>query len=130
MVSPGFRRGPSDFEIVTSAFEAETRVQLMRGMSWDQLALLEDGSLDWVYLDAGHDFDSVTRDLAAVLPKLRAGGIIAGHDFVRWGSHGFRGGVVEAVVRFCVREDFGLVGFTFEANYPPSYAIRHLSVAE
>jgi predicted O-methyltransferase YrrM len=56
------------------------RVRLLRGCSWEQLALVPDGGLNWVYLDAAHDFDSVVRDLNAVLPKLRPGGIVAGHD--------------------------------------------------
>jgi hypothetical protein len=118
-----------DLAVVEEAFAREIatgRVKLLRGTSWEMASTLDDRSLDWVYLDAGHDFDSITRDLEAVLPKMKPGGIIAGHDYVRWGRHGYRCGVIEAVTEVCMREDWGLVGLTFEANYPPSFAIAPL----
>ncbi len=40
-----------------------------------------DGSLDFVFLDADHEYDAVTADIAAWWPKIRHGGILAGHDF-------------------------------------------------
>eukprot|EP00927_Polykrikos_kofoidii_P063417 TRINITY_DN58221_c0_g1_i1.p1 TRINITY_DN58221_c0_g1~~TRINITY_DN58221_c0_g1_i1.p1 ORF type:complete len:406 (-),score=69.25 TRINITY_DN58221_c0_g1_i1:112-1329(-) len=39
-------------------------------------------SLDFVYLDARHDFAGVVADVNAWWPKVRVGGIFAGHDFV------------------------------------------------
>lgn len=41
-----------------------------------------DGSLDFVYLDGNHAKDYVLEDLTAWCPKVRVGGIVAGHDFV------------------------------------------------
>ena len=41
-----------------------------------------DGVLDFVYIDAAHDFVSVVNDLNAWTPKVRKGGIISGHDYV------------------------------------------------
>lgn len=40
-----------------------------------------DGSLDAVYIDAEHDEESVRADIRAWLPKVKKGGIFAGHDF-------------------------------------------------
>lgn len=40
-----------------------------------------DGSLDLVFLDAGHEYASIRADIEAWFPKVRSGGIIAGHDF-------------------------------------------------
>jgi len=39
-------------------------------------------SLDFVYLDADHWLPAVIADLQAWLPKVRPGGVIAGHDYV------------------------------------------------
>lgn len=39
-------------------------------------------SLDFVYLDARHDYASVLEDLEAWFDKVRPGGIIAGHDYI------------------------------------------------
>jgi len=122
-------RRETDLETVQRDLAAEINsgtVLLRRGYSWEQIGALADESLDWVYLDAGHDYDSVVKDLEAVLPKLKPGGTIAGHDFVRWGRFGYRCGVVEAVTQFCVQQDFALTGLTFEGAYPPSFAIRSL----
>tara|TARA_R110002167_G_scaffold338024_1_gene545583 strand:+ start:1723 stop:2364 length:642 start_codon:yes stop_codon:yes gene_type:complete len=41
----------------------------------------QDCSLDFVYIDASHDYDNVKRDLEIWLPKIKLGGIIAGHDY-------------------------------------------------
>lgn len=39
-------------------------------------------SLDFVYLDARHDYGAVLEDLGAWFEKLRPGGILSGHDYV------------------------------------------------
>ena len=39
-----------------------------------------DASLAGVFIDAAHDYDSVLADLKAWRPKVKEGGIIAGHD--------------------------------------------------
>lgn len=43
----------------------------------------EDGFLDFVYIDANHDYSHVTEDLTEWCPKVRSGGIISGHDYVQ-----------------------------------------------
>lgn len=40
-----------------------------------------DGSLDFVYVDARHDRKGVLVDLRAYWPKLKVGGVFAGHDY-------------------------------------------------
>jgi hypothetical protein len=42
----------------------------------------EDGYFDFMYVDARHDFKGVWEDLQHYWPKLRVGGIFAGHDYV------------------------------------------------
>ena len=39
-------------------------------------------SLDFVYIDARHDYDGCLEDIVAWYPKLKKGGLIAGHDFI------------------------------------------------
>jgi predicted O-methyltransferase YrrM len=52
-----------------------------RGISWEQAAAFEDASLDYVMIDADHAYEAVAKDIAAWLPKIRPGGILAGHDY-------------------------------------------------
>jgi len=40
-------------------------------------------SLDFVYIDGRHDRDSVAADIAAWWPRVRCGGVLAGHDYNR-----------------------------------------------
>lgn len=49
-------------------------------------------NLDFVFIDADHDYENCRDDIAAWLPKVRKGGIIAGHDY-----DGTFPGVVRAV---------------------------------
>ena len=44
--------------------------------------LIPDASLDYIYIDARHDYCGVKEDLLMYWPKLREGGIFAGHDYV------------------------------------------------
>ena len=55
--------------------------------------LFEDGSVDVCFIDADHSYDGMVRDLHAWHPKIKSGGILAGHDYSRedWP------GVVQAV---------------------------------
>ena len=38
-------------------------------------------SIDFIYIDAEHTYESVKKDLELYLPKLKVGGIIGGHDY-------------------------------------------------
>lgn len=42
----------------------------------------KDEYFDFIYVDARHDFKGVYEDLITWWPKLRKGGIYAGHDYV------------------------------------------------
>ena len=54
----------------------------MRLTSMRAVKNFKDGSLDFVYIDGLHDFDNVIMDLIHWVPKVRKGGIVAGHDFI------------------------------------------------
>jgi len=43
--------------------------------------LFGDASLDWVHLDARHDYVSVKADIDAWLPKVKHGGWLSGDDY-------------------------------------------------
>lgn len=56
-------------------------VQLLISTSTAAAALFADASLSWVHLDARHEYDSVTADIAAWAPKVAAGGWLSGDDY-------------------------------------------------
>jgi predicted O-methyltransferase YrrM/GR25 family glycosyltransferase involved in LPS biosynthesis len=50
-------------------------------------ALFEDESLDFVFIDASHEYDDVRNDITAWLPKIKNNGTIAGHDYYTNPNH-------------------------------------------
>lgn len=59
-----------------------------------------DNSLDFVYLDADHSVAAVQEDIAAWYPKVRHGGLLAGHDFLDGTTNECEFGVKTAVERW------------------------------
>ena len=56
-------------------------VTLFKGTSHDAVSRVKDRSLDFVYIDGNHLEPFVTDDLHSWEPKVRRGGILAGHDY-------------------------------------------------
>jgi len=56
-------------------------VEIIQSPSLEASNQFPDESLDMVYIDANHSYESVLEDLHAWSKKVRPGGIIAGHDF-------------------------------------------------
>lgn len=52
-----------------------------RTISWDAADNYEDDYFDFIYIDAGHNYEDVCKDIDAWMPKLKVGGIISGHDY-------------------------------------------------
>lgn len=74
------------FYAETAARLAPYKATLVRQFSTEAAKDVPDGSLDFVYIDGNHNIENVIADLAAWSPKVRPGGIVAGHDFLphRW----------------------------------------------
>lgn len=69
--------------------------------------LFADKSIDFVFIDACHEYESVRDDIESWLPKVKNGGIIAGHDYVdRWP------GVIRAVAE-CLPASVKILGDTW-----------------
>ena len=74
-------------------------VKLIKAWSMDAVKDFADESLDFVFIDANHDFEHVVEDIAAWSKKVRKGGIVCGHDYVK--SQKYKFGVVDAVNGWC-----------------------------
>ena len=56
---------------------------IMRAFSEDAVKHIPDNSLDFIFIDAAHDFFHVTQDIYLWERKVKNGGIVSGHDFKR-----------------------------------------------
>jgi len=113
---------------VRTRFAAEIaadRVRIDHGLSIEVMAGYPDGLFDWIYIDTDHGYAVTAAELELARCKVRAGGIIAGHDYTigNWDG-GVRYGVVEAVHGFCVEHDWELFLLTHETDRHLSFAIR------
>jgi len=91
--TPAFKDNPElmeDVKILSSLYNEQLTKTNTRHLisdikqdSAEAAHVFQDDSVDFVFLDANHDHDWVKRDILAWLPKVRKGGIIAGHDATR-----------------------------------------------
>lgn len=56
-------------------------VRPIRLESTEAAQMYRDSSLDFVFLDADHSFQAVCRDIEEWAPKVKPGGVLAGHDY-------------------------------------------------
>lgn len=57
------------------------KVIYLKGESKDMVHKVRNRSLSFVYLDGNHSYGGVLNDLKIWLPKIKKGGIMAGHDY-------------------------------------------------
>lgn len=124
------RYGQEKYDGVVRRFakeiEAES-VEIIRARSEEAAALIEDGSLDWVYIDSDHSYATTKKELELYSAKLRPGGILSGHDYAQGNLRkALKYGVVEAVHEFCVSNDWEFAYLTMEQPSNPSFALRKL----
>lgn len=106
------------FGIFTSACNVNDIITPIQGKSLDVVSQFEDESIDFIFVDASHDYENVLADITAWYPKLKPGGLIAGDDYTDCWF-----GVIKAVNEYFIDKTvFFLNG---NLNYPYSSKIWH-----
>ena len=77
-------------------------IKPIREYSWDGAKYFKDNSCHFIFIDAGHSYESFTKDLEAWYPKMKSGGIFAGHDII--GES-----IQKALKEFCVKNNINKV---------------------
>ena len=84
---PGYREHVSQEKLDGFLEITKNRLQghdfrVVRKPSIEAAKDFPDNSIDFVYIDGNHEFSYVVADICAWYPKVRSGGIVAGHDFI------------------------------------------------
>lgn len=58
----------------------KNRFELLKMKSVDAAAVLEDDAYDFVFIDGDHSIKAVLGELEMYVPKIKKGGLVAGHD--------------------------------------------------
>lgn len=72
---------------ISNAQELQSKFNFFNAIKSDTASaaeLFKDESLEFVFIDADHSAKGVTRDIEAWLPKVKKGGVLAGHDYGNW----------------------------------------------
>jgi len=85
----------------------DTNCEVIKSDSIEYSKLVPDESLDWVYIDADHRYDTAKADIEVWFPKVRKGGVISGHDYIKdYIVSGQEFGVWKAVDEFCEKNGY------------------------
>tara|TARA_Y100001938_G_C8065414_1_gene419866 strand:- start:276 stop:836 length:561 start_codon:yes stop_codon:yes gene_type:complete len=106
-------------ELVGRLFKREIEqgtVELHREYGGNFLYGLENDYLDWIYIDACHDYKSVSIEIENALHKVKKGGFIMGHDYVT-NCQVWKAGVIRAVNEHIQAGKIKMVGISIE-RYP------------
>jgi predicted O-methyltransferase YrrM len=63
---------------------AKYNCELIKKTSMEAIKDFEPESLDFVYIDANHDYEHVSEDIEAWAKIVKHGGIVSGHDYGHW----------------------------------------------
>lgn len=72
--------------------------KIMRMTSMEAVRWVPDESLDFVFLDANHEYEYVLEDIIEWTKKVKVGGIVAGHDYKVDPVRNY--GVIEAIQKY------------------------------
>lgn len=81
------------------------QVVLKKNYSYEVVNTFKDEYFDFIYIDSCHLYPAVKNDLNIFLPKLKKGGIMAGHDYFEYDNFG----VIEAVDEFCTQHNYEMI---------------------
>lgn len=85
-------------------------VKICHGYTFDVVKEFPDEYFDFIFVDADHTYEGVSRDLVDWWPKVKKGGVFSGHDYVERRYRGVNGkvikfGVVRAVDEFVAKNN-------------------------
>lgn len=108
------------------------RSTMLRQNSLVAAQMFSDDFFDFIYIDSWHIYKHIKREIELYWPKLKSGGILAGHDYVDgWTDqrtdifHPY--GVIQAVDEFSKRENQTI--HLLDPNWPSWWTIKNRDIS-
>lgn len=94
--------------------------QIIRKYSIQAMGDFQDDSLDFVFIDANHDYNHCLEDIKGWYKKVKKGGIVSGHDYIRRKGQEHLYGVKQAVQDFCQQNNISKL-IIYRGDSSPSW---------
>ena len=98
------------------------RSKILRMTSSEAANFLKTEILDFIYIDANHSYEEAKKDIELWWPKLRKGGIFAGHDYLEGVLSSTVYGVKKAVDEFAKKYKQKI--FMTSEKWPTWYLVK------
>ncbi len=106
-------------------------VEVRQGFSAELLSAFPDETFDFIYIDAGHDYENVLKDTAAAVKKLKKDGLLIFNDYTILDVFSLEGyGVVQAVNELLVGGEWKVSGFALQHHMFCDIALTRNSDAD
>lgn len=114
---------------VAQSFAPRVAVSVVRNFSYDAVNLYPDCYFDFVYVDAVHDYEGALNDMIDWWPKVRSGGLLAGHDMIDAIQHEPGGrssifGVKTAVEHFAIGVRRQVWNVAMQEGWPSFFIVK------
>lgn len=86
---------------------------VLKGLSGEMISQIPDDSLVFAYIDGDHSYKGCYSDLFSIWPKIKRGGVLAGHDYLNM-NYGVNKAVKDFVLNHCIQER--ILGFTIHTT--------------
>jgi hypothetical protein len=64
-----------------NSIEQSNKVEFLEMTSTEASSKIEDSSLDFIFIDGDHSYERAYEDFCNYYPKVKSGGLFAGHDY-------------------------------------------------
>ena len=85
-------------EFIQNIYSVSNRINVIKNYSKNASQYYDNCSLDFVFIDAHHTYESVKEDIDCWYPKIKIGGVLAGHDFWKESYFEYNSDVNNAVI--------------------------------
>lgn len=115
------------YSYIINKFGNNDKISIMKGLSWECLDKLPSESLDFIYIDGDHSYESVKKDIVAAYRIIKSGGIIQFNDYTTFSPvENMRYGVLHAVNEFLQTHNVEVLGLSLDKNGYEDLAVRVL----